>query len=171
MFGTYVAHLITDDGLGTPITYNAAGVIQTRGSLIERAGQVGGFTSGLNTGATSVPHWQLNGSFTFEQPKWSMTLIGRWIEGGIVDATLIQPGDKDYNAASPISVGDMNVASRFYLNWSGTVTVIETDKRKLQFYALVNNVFDKEPPFPNTQVAGFYDRIGRSYKVGFRFTY
>ena len=171
LFGTYVAHLITDDGLGTPVSYNAAGVIQTKGSLIDRAGQVGGFTSGLNTGATSVPHWQLNGSLTFEKPSWSMTLIGRWIQGGIVDATLVQPGDKDYNAASPISVGDMNVSSRFYLNWSGTVNVIETDKRKLQFYALVNNVFNKEPPFPNTQLAGFYDRIGRSYKVGFRFTY
>lgn len=171
VFGTYVAHLISDDGLGTPVTYNSAGVIQTRGSVIDRAGQVGGFTSGLNTGATSVPHWQLNGSLTFERPRWSMSLIGRWIEGGIVDATLVQPGDKDYNAASPISVGDMNVSSRFYLNWSGSVNVIETGTRKLQFYALVNNVFNKEPPFPNTQLAGFYDRIGRAYKVGIRFTY
>ena len=170
-YGTYVDKLVSDDGLGVAKTYNAAGVIQTRGSVIDRAGQVGGFTSGLNTGATSVPHWQLNGSLTYEAGPWATTVQGRYIGGGVVDATLVGPGDPDYNPLSPISVAPNKVASRFYLNWTGSVTVIETEARKLQFYALVNNVLDKDPPFPNTAVAGFYDRLGRSYKVGLRFAY
>ncbi|WP_423603472.1 TonB-dependent receptor plug domain-containing protein [Sphingomonas sp. MS122] len=169
VYGTYVADLISDDGLGIAPTYNAAGVIQTRGSVIDRAGQVGGFTSGLNLGATSVPTWQLNGSLTYEAPSWSTTLTARWIDGGIVDATLVQPGDPDYDPLSPISVADMNVNSRFYLNWSGSINIIDQGQRKLQFYAVVNNLLNAEPPFPNTQVAGLYDRIGRSYKVGLRF--
>jgi outer membrane receptor protein involved in Fe transport len=169
LYGTYVADLISDDGLGVAPTFDAAGIIQTRGSVIDRAGQVGGFTSGLNLGATSVPSWQLNGSLTYETPRWSTTLMGRWIDGGIVDATLVQPGDPEYDPASPISVLDMNVNSRFYMNWSGTINIINEDQRRLQFYFVVNNLLDAEPPFPSTQVAGLYDRIGRSYKVGLRF--
>jgi outer membrane receptor protein involved in Fe transport len=170
-YGTYVAHLISDDGLGVPVTYNGAGIIQTRGSVIDRAGQVGGFTSGLNTGATSVPHWQLNASINYETERWSTTLTGRWIEGGIVDATLVQPGDDDYNAASPISVGDMNVSSRFYLHWAGSFNIIRDGQRRVQVYALVNNLLNTTPPFPNTAVAGFYDRVGRAYKLGVRFQF
>ncbi|MCW2381073.1 MULTISPECIES: TonB-dependent receptor domain-containing protein [unclassified Sphingobium] len=171
LFGTYVADLISDDGLGVAPTYNAAGIIQTRGSRIDRAGQLGGFTSGLNTGATSVPHWQLNASLGYETEKWGTTLNARWIDKGIVDATLVQPGDPDYNAASPISVGNMNVASRLYLNWTGNVTLMQRGDKKVQLYAVVNNLLNKEPPFPSTQVAGFYDRIGRAYKVGVRFAF
>ena len=170
-YGSYVANLISDDGLGVAPTYNAAGIIQTKGSVIDRAGQVGGFTSGLNSGATSVPHLQLNASLGYTNDKFSTTFTGRWIQGGVVDATLVQPGDKDYNPASPISVGPMNVNSRFYLNWTGSVNVINSGKRKIQFYGVVNNLLNATPPFPATQVAGFYDRIGRSFKVGVRFEY
>ncbi|BAK65440.1 TonB-dependent receptor-like protein [Sphingobium sp. SYK-6] len=169
LFGTYVAELTSDDGLGVAPSYNAAGIIQTRGSVIDRAGQLGGFTSGLNTGATSVPHWQLNASLNYETSKWGTSLTARWIDGGIVDATLVQPGDPDYNPASPISVADMNVNSRLYLYWSGNVTLMERDGKRVQLYAVINNLLDKDPPFPNTQLAGFYDRIGRAYKVGVRF--
>jgi outer membrane receptor protein involved in Fe transport len=171
VYGTYVADLISDDGLGVAPTFNAAGIIQTRGSVIDRAGQVGGFTAGLNTGATSVPHWQVNGSIGYETDRWATTFTGRWIDGGIVDATLVQPGDPDYNPLSPISIGPMNVASRFYLNWSGSVNIFEKGERQVQFYAVVNNVLNAEPPFPYSALAGFYDRIGRSYKVGVRFTF
>lgn len=170
-YGTYVAHLISDDGLGVPVTYNGAGIIQTRGSVIDRAGQVGGFTSGLNTGATSLPHWQLNLSVNYETERFSSTLTGRWIDGGIVDATLVQPGDPDYNAASPISVADMNVSSRFYLHWAGSYNIIRDGQRRVQVYALVNNLLNTNPPFPNTAVAGFYDRVGRAYKLGVRFQF
>ena len=171
LFGTYVANLISDDGLGNAPSFNGAGIIQSRGSVIDRAGQLGGFTSGLNTGATSVPHWQINANIGYDTDAWGTSFTGRWIDGGIVDATLVQPGDADYNAASPISVGDMNVASRFYLHWSGHLNLMKSDNKTVQLYAVVNNLLNKEPPFPNTQVAGYYDRIGRSYKVGIRFAF
>ena len=170
LFGSYVDRLISDDGLGQAPRY-AAGIIQSRGSRIDRAGQLGGFTSGLNTGATNVPHWQVNASLGYDTDKWGTTFTGRWIDGGIVDATLVQPGDEDYNPASPISVGGMNVASRFYLHWSGHINLVKRDSKTVQLYAVVNNVLNQTPPFPNTQVAGFYDRIGRSYKVGVRFAF
>ena len=49
LFGNYTDTLISDDGLGTPRTYNAAGVIQNVGSVVDRAGQVGGFQSGARS--------------------------------------------------------------------------------------------------------------------------
>ncbi|MBU0557256.1 MAG: TonB-dependent receptor [Alphaproteobacteria bacterium] len=171
LMGAYVKDLISDDGLGNAPSYNAAGILQNRGSRINRAGQLGGFTSGLNTGATNVPHWQVNASIGYETDKWGTSLNARWIDSGIVDATLVQPGDPDYNPASPISVGNMNVASRLYLNWSGNINLMENNGKTVQLYAVVNNLLDKEPPFPSTQLAGLYDRIGRAYKVGVRFAF
>ena len=169
LFGNYVSRLISDDGLGLAPSFNADGVLQNRGSRIDRAGQLGGFTSGLNLGATSVPHWQINANIGYETDMWGTSLTARWIDKGIVDATLVQPGDPDYDARSPISVGNMNVNSRLYLHWMGNVNLMKRDGKMVQLYAVVNNLLNKDPPFPNTQLAGFYDRIGRSYKVGVRF--
>ena len=170
-YGSYVAHLTTDDGLGNAPRYNADGIIQSKGSVIDRAGQAGGFTSGTNTGATAVPHWQLNGSLTYANDLWSTTFVGRWIQGGVVDNTLVSPGDADYDPASPISAVGNHVNSRFYLNWSGSYNIINAGERKLQAYLVVNNVFNKDPPFPTTQVSGLFDRIGRFFEFGLRFQY
>lgn len=171
LFGTYTADLISDDGLGTPRTFNAAGVIQNVGSVVDRAGQVGGFTSGGNIGATNAPHWVLNGSLTYALEGFSTTLQGRHVQGGAIDKTLVGPDNPDYDPASPISIGDNRIDGRFYVNLSASLDVIDDGNRKLQFYGVVNNLTDAEPPFPANAISGLYDRIGRSYKVGLRFAY
>jgi len=171
VFGTYVPDLITDDAFGTPRTFNAAGVLTTKGSVINRAGQVGGFTSGVNTGATSLPHWQVNGSLTYASDLFSLTAQGRYIQGGKADKSLLDESDPDYNPASPISVTNNQVASRFYLNLSGSLNVLTEARRKVELYAVVNNVANVAPPHPDTSVAGLYDRIGRYFRLGIRFAY
>jgi len=176
LFGTYVAHLITDDGTGTPRTYGTVGgvpnVLITKGSVIDRAGQVGGFTTGTNVGSTSVPHWQLNGSLTYATDVYSVSLQGRYVGGGKVDKSLVDETEADYNPLSPISVGGSNhVSSRIYLNLAASVNVINDGNRKVQFYTIINNLTNKFPPYPDTQLSGFYDRIGRYYRVGVRFSY
>jgi iron complex outermembrane receptor protein len=49
------------------------------------------------------------------------------------------------------------------------------DDRTLQFFATVNNLFDREPPFaPELQYPTnptFFDQIGRSYRVGARYKF
>jgi iron complex outermembrane recepter protein len=164
LFGTYVEHLKTDDGLGNPLAYDGAGVIQTKGSVVDHAGQVGG-------GVTSEPHWQVNSSFTYAVPRWSATVQGRYVEGGHIDNTLVGPDDPAYDAASPISIGDNNVKSRIYVNLSGTYNIIDRDGgQKLQAYMAINNVTNVDPPFPSTAVSGFYDHIGRYFRAGLRFS-
>jgi iron complex outermembrane receptor protein len=171
VFGTYVPDLTTDDAFGTPRTYNAAGVLVTKGSVINRAGQVGGFTSGINTGATSLPHWQVNGSLTYADDLFSVTAQGRYLQGGKADKSLLDESDPDYNPASPISVTRNQVSARFYLNLSGSVNILNEGNRKVQLYTVVSNATNVAPPHPDTSVAGLYDRIGRYYRLGVRFAY
>jgi len=158
-YGTWVMDLIHDDGLGLP------------NSAIDRAGQNGGFTSGLNSGATSAPTLTLNGNMMYDIGPASFTAQGRWISSGKIDASLIGPDDPAYDPGLANSVNTNTVAARFYLNLGASVNIIDDGMRKLQFYTVVNNVLDQDPPFPNTAVAGLYDRIGRFYRVGLRFAY
>lgn len=171
LFGNYTADLISDDGLGNGPSYDANGVIQSRGSVIDRAGQVGGFFSGNNNGATNAPHWQLNGSLTYAANPYSLTVQARYVGGGKVDKSLVDPSDPDYDAASPISVLNNDVNARVYINLSGSVNLIDNGEQKLQWYAVVNNVANTAPPFPATQLAGLYDRIGRYFVTGVRFNF
>ena len=170
--GNYVAHLTTDDGTGIPRTYNAAGIITNVGGVVDRAGQSGGFTSGVITnGATSIPHWIVSGSLSYNAEPFTITAQGRWIEGGVLDKTLVGPGDRDYDPASPISIANNRIPAVFYLNLSGSIDIINDGRRKVQFYGVVNNVTDKDVPFPAVGVTGLFDRIGRAYKVGMRVSY
>lgn len=170
---SYVKDLIFDDGTGAAPRFNAAGVIQSLGGRIDRAGSVGGtaFTAGQQTSATNTPSWTATGSITWAHKPVSVNLQGRYVGGGKFDSTLVGPGDKYYDAASPISIGNNRVDSRFYLDLSAQVDVIKDGNRKLQFYMNVNNLTDKEPPFPVTAIAGMYDRMGRYYRAGLRFSY
>lgn len=164
LVGTYMMDLISDDGLGTPRTYNAQGVLTNVGSVVNRAGQVGGFTSSSIINATSAPEWTWSTSFNYRRDRWGAMIQGRYVGGGLIDATLIGPDDPEYNPVSPISIGDNTIDSRFYVNTSATFDLNET----VQFYGVVNNVGNVMPPFPYTAAAGFYDRVGRAYKVGVR---
>ena len=167
LFGTYTKDLIFDDGTGTQPTFNAAGVIQTLGGVINRAGQVGGFTGAQNTGATSAPEWVLNGAVTWSDDRISATIQGRYVGGGAIDNALVGPDSPYYNPASPISIADNTIDSRFYVNLSGSYRLTNS----AEIYGAINNVANVEPPFPSTAVAGLYDRIGRSYSLGLRLRY
>lgn len=166
--GNYAAHLISDDGQGVKRTFNAAGVITTVGSIVDRAGQLGGFTGGANVGATSIPRWSLNGQITYAVGALTTTVAGRYFSSGTLDNTLVGPGDPNYDAASPISIGSNRVKGAFYLNLSAAYDIIDDGERKIQLYGLINNLLNRAPSFPLTAVSGMFDRIGRSFKVGVR---
>lgn len=165
--GTYTIDLISDDGVGNPRSYNAAGIIQNVGSVVDRAGQVGGFNSASITGATSAPEWVWAASVNYRRDRWSGMIQGRYVGGGLNDANLVGPDDPDYNPASPISIADNIIEGRFYVNMSANYQLND----RVEVYGVVNNVANTEPPFPYTGSVGFYDKIGRTYKVGVRMTF
>jgi iron complex outermembrane recepter protein len=166
--GNYTAHLIADDGRGQARTFNGAGLITSVGSVIDRAGQIGGFSGGVNVDATTVPRWSLNGQLGYEISGLSLNLGGRWFPSGVLDSTLVGPGDADYNPASPISIGNNRVKGAFYMNLGASYNIIDDGDKKVQIYGLINNLTDRAPSFPATAVAGLFDRIGRFYKIGIR---
>lgn len=167
----YVKDLIYDDGLGRPRTFNAAGGLTSFGSVINRAGAVGGFTAGQQTNATGTPHWTATGSVTWAQDPFAVSVQGRYVGGGKIDPTLVGPQDEFYDPASPISIADNRVNGRFYIDATMQLDVINEGSRKLQFHFGVNNITNKDVPFPSIAIAGMYDRMGRYYRAGFRFAY
>ena len=171
VFGTYTPDLIVDDGLGIPVRFNAAGVVQTLGSVINYAGQVGGFTSGSNVSYTNTPELVVNGALTFDTGIFSTTLQGRYVGGGKVNKAAVDPSSTLYNPLSPIAVLNNDVDSRFYVNLSASAKILSAGKRKVELYGVVNNLFDSEVPFPATQISGLFDRVGRFIRVGVRFAY
>lgn len=171
LFGTYTANLIFDDGTGVAPIYNAAGVIQSYGSVIDRAGQVGGFATGGNTGATNAPHWVLNGSIGYGDERLRTSLNARWVQGGRLDNALVGPDSPDYDPTSPISIADNTIKGRVYLNLSASYRLFGDDDQHLEVYGVVNNLTNVDPPFPAVAIAGLYDRIGRNVTLGVRFAY
>ena len=170
--GTYAIELTTNDGLGNRVTYDSTGTyITNQGSIINRAGQVGGFTAGFNTGATDTPKWLVNTAVTYQISRVSATVEGRYVDGGHYDNTLIGPDQAGYSPLSPISIADNTVKGRFYVNLSAQFDLLRQESRTLSIYGVVSNLTNIDPPFPQTGVSGLYDRLGRNFKIGARFKY
>jgi len=136
------------------------------GEEIDRAGQTG------IAGSLSAPKWSGNAFITFINPGGSLTLQGRYIDSGVLDALYSEPGDPGYAPTNQNSIDDNSVPSRFYLNLSGTVRVGDDPDSGAELFFRVNNLLDKEPPivpelqFPTNPV--YFDTIGRYYTLGAR---
>ena len=136
------------------------------GEEIDRAGQTG------IAGSLSAPEWSGNAFVTFINPGGSLTLQGRYIDSGVLDALYSDPSDPGYAATNLNSIDDNSVPSRFYLNLSGTVRVGDDPDNGAELFFRVNNLLDKDPPivpefqFPTNPV--YFDTIGRYYTLGAR---
>lgn len=119
--------------------------------VIDRAGQNGG-TGGL-------PRWQTNVSITYDLGRFSGTVQSRIIDGGNID-NLARPGTvTSANVYTVPTLALWNVSASYEPMWF--------EDGDVQLFAVVDNVSDREPPFPFIQSA-FYDSIGRAYRVGAR---
>jgi outer membrane receptor protein involved in Fe transport len=138
----------------------------TFGIAIDRAGQTGGLLSG------GVPDWLLSSYVTYSRQPFSVTLQGRFIDSGVVDATRIDPSDAGYAPTRINSTNDNHVASAFYTNLFGTVDVPGFGDTTVQLFGVINNLFDRTPPFaPEGQYPTnptYFDQIGRTYRLGLR---
>jgi outer membrane receptor protein involved in Fe transport len=138
------------------------------GQEIDRAGQTGG------AGSISAPKWSANAFVTFLNPRFSATLQGRYVDGGVLNAEYIDPSDPGYSPTLQNSITDNSVPSRFYLNLFGTAKLGPNweDGRGFELFFRVNNLLNQDPPivpefqFPTNPV--YFDTIGRYYTVGAR---
>ncbi|OJW66645.1 MAG: hypothetical protein BGO57_03390 [Sphingomonadales bacterium 63-6] len=140
------------------------------GQEINRAGQTGSAAS------ISAPKWTASAFVTFVNPRFTLTLQGRYIDKGVLDSLYKDPSDEGYDPKLPNSINDNSVPSRFYLNLSGTAKVGprwgESDEKGFELFFRINNLLNKEPPivpefqYPTNPV--YFDTIGRYYTIGAR---
>ena len=99
----------------------------------------------------------------------SITLEGMFISRGIFDPELKGPDSADYNPYAANSINDNTVASAWYANLSGKYAILDASNRKVEIFAGIDNLFDRQPPFlPGFHNPIFFDNVGRYYRAGFR---
>ena len=157
LLGTYVIDLITVD---------------VTGSAVDRAGMNGSPVSQ----PSGLPDFTANAYVTWSRDRFSGTAQLRYISKGVYNSTLIGPGQPGYAPTLPNSISDNDVPTVAYVNLNASYDLIDQGGRKLQLFGVVNNLFDKDPPNDLPSSYGvtnpvLYDVVGRSYRVGLRFTY
>lgn len=126
--------------------------------------------SGQASALFGVPKWRADAVVTLERPTWSITTQFQYIPPGLLSRDFIGPHQPGYSVSLPNSISNNRVESSYYVNLSGRLKVYEREDRKVELFASVNNLFDKDPP-ANLRYNGnpvLFDGIGRAFKVGFR---
>lgn len=112
-------------------------------------------------GEFTTPEWRTYLFATYALDRFSGTVDWRWYSGGVLDNTRV------YGLAAPNGTNVDKLGSIHYtnltLNWEPQLF----GARDASVFLRVNNVFDKQPPFPLTGGA-VVDTVGRAYRVGLR---
>ncbi len=141
------------------------------GTSINRAGQNGSPTSA----PSGVPDWQVNSYFTYTHGRASGQLGVRYISPGTRDNTLIGPEQAGYSNTLANSTNTNHIGAYWYFNINAQYDILKSGSRSLQVFGVINNLFDRDPPpapssfGPTNNV--LYDVLGRTYRVGLRFSY
>lgn len=145
---TYYDRMYTNDGIDVP--YDAAGA-----------------------NGDGVPSWIYRASATLDFGSFSITGVGRGVSAGTISnryvvcstncpASTVDAPTVNYNHVDGEFLADLNLTKRFDLRG-----------REFALYLNVTNLFDRDPPL--VPVSGletnptYYDYLGRTFRVGFRF--
>ncbi|MCP3731009.1 TonB-dependent receptor [Sphingomonas sp. MG17] len=129
-------------------------------------------------GAGGPPKWRWMGSATYDSDFMRTQLTMRHIGSGVLDNRNIEctTGCPASTTARP-TIDNNQVKSATYFDLSQTFK-IKTGGKDAEFYVVVENLFDRDPPvialasFLAAGAGGVYhDLIGRRFRVGFRFEY
>jgi len=119
----------------------------------------------VNTVA-SAPSWIVNTNLGYDIGRFGIQAQGRFVSAGKYDNTYVEG----------VSINDNHVPSRFYVNLSAQYKLLDSDLGNVEVFAVINNLFDKDPPLVPVYGTGatnfaYYDVIGRAGKVGVRFKF
>ncbi len=143
------------------------------------AGVTGNAVSFLSDWA-AAPDLTANVIATWVRDRFSITGQMRWISEGVNVPTRIGPDDPDYSPSLDESQNENTVPDYAVYTLSGTYDFDTGADRSMQLYAVVNNLFDKDPPFLGSGGAFFgtgttlgtqpvfFDTLGRRYRIGLR---
>ncbi|WP_404713411.1 TonB-dependent receptor plug domain-containing protein [Sphingomonas sp. MMS24-J13] len=150
---------------------NKLTTVTPSGVATNRAGQNGSPVSSVS----GVPSWQMSGYLTYQGNRLGAQFQARYISPGVRDVTLIGPDQAGYSTTLANSTNNNHINAYWYFNINAQYDIIKSGSRSVQLFGAINNLFDKDPPVapssfgPTNNV--LYDVIGRTYRVGVRFTY
>jgi iron complex outermembrane receptor protein len=122
-----------------------------------------------------VPRWTSNTTLSYQLGRLTNTLQLKYTSAIRGDASLFGPTDVGYNPALTNSINVNHFPAAAYVNYTVQYDLLNEDNRSLQLFALVNNVFNKDPA--DFAIVAFasggnpYDVIGRTFKAGVRFKF
>lgn len=128
------------------------------------------FSYAISDGVTSIDR---AGDMVNAQPKWTgnATLgyqIGKF--NAFTDINYIGKGKYDVTFVLPTDINDDHIPARTVVNFQFSYDVGKDGHRR-EFFANVSNAFNVRPPAIFVYSGGpNYERIGRAFRVGLRFT-
>jgi iron complex outermembrane recepter protein len=130
---------------------------------------------------SQVPRWEHHLTLTYSYDPVAVTLIGRYLSGGVLDPTYVVCSSSCPPATlNNPTVNNASQPSAFYLDSSITFDFAKLGKSDLQVYLNIQNLLNKDPPIVPESLTGLvpyfsiqtnpllYDVLGRTFKVGFR---
>jgi iron complex outermembrane receptor protein len=114
-------------------------------------------------GEFATPHWKAFAFINYNVGPFGAGLDVRWYEGGKLDNNRVEGG---------VGSGTTNVnnmGSLAYTSLNLTYDANLAGMKRFQIFARVDNLFDREPPFPLT--SAFNDNAGRGYRAGVRMSF
>jgi iron complex outermembrane receptor protein len=137
------------------------------GISVNWAGNPGTPTTGPNL--EGVPDWSVDAMMTYSLGAGSVTLQGRFIDGGTYDARLVGPGQAGYSLTASNSISNNSVPSTYYLKLAGQYNFTLAGGTELQLFGAIGNLLNRNPPAePPSYLIYYYDTIGRTFTAGVR---
>jgi outer membrane receptor protein involved in Fe transport len=141
----------------------------TPAGVQDRLGQVSNFNR-----TPGVPEWTADAFADYSRGPLRLGLQARLVGPGKL-STILHEGAGEAN-----SVNDNRVPVFAYVTASAAYRLKSSGRRSAELFAIVNNLFDTDPPMIPSGAAGginesstngqFYDVIGRFFRAGLRFT-
>ncbi len=123
----------------------------------------------------SMPCYEISTRLTFTSGRFLLGGQFRYIPKGKFGNTYVGPQDAGYSPTLPNSISDNRVPAIAYVDLNTSYRIIDRDKFTIEAFGVIKNVFDTDPPnAPANNIgtnANLYDVLGRTFRMGIRFTY
>ncbi len=141
---------------------------------VERVGQ-----NGVDAGTT--PKWLYRVQGTYSNDGFQASLTGRGVSAGVYDNSFIEcVSGCPASTVTNRTINNNRINGAFYLD-AATSYEVEMGGRTMQLFLSVNNLLNKDPALVAPGPAGsayatpatnqsLYDLLGRTYRVGVRFS-
>jgi iron complex outermembrane receptor protein len=149
--------------------------------FVDVVGQTGTSNSFLSDYQPTAD-WVANFATTYSRNRASITGQVRYTSSGVMNYYGITPADAGYATAAPplVTMSTNSVPSYSIFTLAGSYD-FDLKGSKLQLFATIDNLFDKDPPIAVGSGFGgngnggtnpvFFDALGRAYRIGLRATF